>query len=79
MEKNSPCVHEDAPGGNNHYTHGIEPIVYIESHNMSFNEGNVVKYITRYKYKSNPLEDLKKTKYYIERLIDVELNKCSIG
>lgn len=31
--------------------------------------GNVLKYITRFQYKENPLEDLKKCKDYLEELI----------
>lgn len=51
-----------------HYTQGIECIDYITSKNMSFLEGNVVKYVTRYRMK-NGLEDLEKAKWYLERLI----------
>ena len=32
-------------------------------------KGNVIKYIWRYEKKVNPLEDLKKAKWYLERLI----------
>lgn len=54
----------------NHYTSkGIQPIDYIEANNLNFNEGNVIKYVTRYKDK-NGLEDLKKAQYYINRLIE---------
>ena len=38
---------------------------------MDFLEGNIIKYVTRYKYK-NGIEDLKKAKQYIERLIERE-------
>lgn len=52
-----------------HYTSGsIQPIDFIEANNLNFNEGNVVKYVTRHKYK-NGLEDLKKAKFYLEREI----------
>lgn len=52
-----------------HYQHGIEPIVYIESHDLNFNLGNVIKYISRSPYKGTELEDLKKAKCYLEREI----------
>lgn len=53
-----------------HYNQGkIEAIDYIQAWNMDFVEGSVIKYITRYKFKGKPLEDLKKAKWYIERLI----------
>lgn len=51
-----------------HYTQGIEAIAYIESHNMNFTEGNIIKYVTRYKHK-NGIEDLKKARFYLDRLI----------
>lgn len=57
-----------------HYNKGIETIDYIESWDMNFNEGNVIKYTTRAKYKENQLEDLKKAKWYIEREIQ-RINK----
>jgi len=54
----------------NHYTQGgIEPIDYILANDLDFLEGNVVKYVTRHKFK-NGLEDLKKAEYYLKALID---------
>ena len=44
-------------------------IDFIESWEMDFNTGNAIKYLSRHKYKGNPLEDLNKAKWYIERLI----------
>lgn len=52
-----------------HYQHGIEPIEFIESHNLNFNLGSAVKYIARAPYKGNELEDLKKAKWFLEREI----------
>tara|TARA_R100001480_G_scaffold2935_1_gene8097 strand:+ start:32 stop:289 length:258 start_codon:yes stop_codon:yes gene_type:complete len=51
-----------------YYTKGIETIDYIISHSMNYLEGNLVKYVTRYKHK-NGLEDLLKAKWYLDRLI----------
>lgn len=53
-----------------HYTTlSIQPIDYIEANKLDFNEGNVIKYVSRYKQK-NGLEDLKKARFYIDRLIE---------
>lgn len=52
-----------------HYQHGIEPIDYIESHDLNFNLGNVIKYVSRAPFKGTELEDLKKAKWYLEREI----------
>ena len=56
-------------GGNHYNNKAIQPIDYIMANKLDFCEGNVVKYITRYKDK-NGLEDLKKAKQYIEFLIE---------
>lgn len=53
-----------------HYVgHGIEPIEFIESHNLNFCLGSAVKYISRAPYKGTELEDLKKAKWFLEREI----------
>lgn len=53
-----------------HYTSGgIQPIEYIDANKLGYYEGNILKYITRYKMK-NGIEDLQKAKWYLERLID---------
>ena len=52
-----------------HYTKcKIEPLDFIEANGLSFSEGNVVKYISRYKRK-NGLEDLIKARVYLDRVI----------
>ena len=56
-------------GGDHYKNKTIQPIDYIIANELGFCEGNVVKYITRYKDK-NGLEDLKKAKQYIEFLIE---------
>ena len=52
-----------------HYNKGIEVIDFIESWGMDFNTGNAIKYLSRHKYKEKPLEDLKKARWYVDRLI----------
>jgi len=52
-----------------HYEKRIQPIEYIEANGLDFCEGNVVKYVTRYKDKGG-VSDLKKAEYYIKRLIE---------
>jgi hypothetical protein len=53
-----------------HYTQGsIEPIDYITGNQMDFLSGNIIKYVTRHRYKGNPLQDLEKAEFYLKRLI----------
>ena len=56
-----------------HYHLDIEPFDYIHDNDMGFAEGNVVKYISRWRYKENGIDDLYKAKQYIEMLIEKEL------
>jgi len=54
----------------NHYKQGsIEVIDFILDQKMSYLEGNIIKYVSRYKFK-NGIEDLNKAKWYIEKLIE---------
>ncbi len=57
-----------------HYNKGIEVIEFIDSWDLGFYEGNIIKYVTRYPHK-NGIEDLKKAKWYLDRLIEIIDNK----
>ena len=50
-----------------YYQQGIEPIEVIESWDLNFNLGNVIKYTLRAPYKENMIQDLEKAKWYLER------------
>tara|TARA_B100001248_G_C27147192_1_gene347272 strand:- start:388 stop:618 length:231 start_codon:yes stop_codon:yes gene_type:complete len=55
-----------------HYTNKeIEPIDYIIGNGLTYCEGNVVKYITRWRGKGG-IDDLKKAKVYIDFIIEKE-------
>jgi hypothetical protein len=54
-----------------HYTQGIECIDYIASHNMDYLEGNIIKYVTRYRFKGG-VDDLRKAEWYLKRLLKRE-------
>lgn len=55
-----------------HYTEGgIEVIDYIEAKDFNYRLGNVIKYVSRAgrKIDSDPIEDLKKARWYLDREI----------
>ena len=53
-----------------HYQQGnIQVLDFINDQKFSYLEGNIVKYICRYKTK-NGLEDLEKAQYYLNALIN---------
>jgi hypothetical protein len=60
--------------GSHYRDKGIQPIIYIHANNLGFCEGNVVKYVTRWRDK-NGVADLKKAIHYLELLI--ELNETA--
>lgn len=49
----------------------IQPAEYIYANALGYFEGNVVKYVTRWR-KKNGIADLEKAKHYIELLIELE-------
>lgn len=56
-----------------HYNKGkIEVIAVIEDWKLNYNEGALLKYFARYKYKENRLHDLLKCMWHLQRLIDIE-------
>jgi len=57
--------------GNHYKDKGIQPIIYIHANNLGFCEGNVVKYVTRWKDKGGKA-DLEKAIHYLELLIQLE-------
>lgn len=61
-------------GGRHYKTQGIEPWDFIYSNNIGFLEGNVIKYVSRYKEK-NGLVDLQKAQHYLQKLIEVNSDK----
>jgi|TARA_E500000305_G_scaffold100327_1_gene93132 hypothetical protein len=52
-----------------YYKRSIQVTDFIIEYDMNFLEGNIIKYVTRYKEK-NGLEDLIKAKWYLDKLIE---------
>ena len=50
----------------------IEVTDFIIDQSMSFLEGNIVKYLARYKEKSG-IEDLRKARWYLEKMIEEQV------
>jgi len=48
----------------------IQPWDYIVSNDLGFLEGNIIKYVTRWKHK-NGVDDLRKAQHYLAKLIEV--------
>ena len=62
----------DKQVGSNHYKlAGIQPVEYIHANNLSFCEGNVIKYITSHRNK-NKEEDVRKALHYCQLILKLE-------
>ena len=59
----------DTQVGGDHYKKlAIQPTEYIIKNNLNFCEGNVIKYVTRWRLKGG-VEDLLKAQHYLDLLI----------
>ena len=62
----------DVQVAGNHYKDlAIQPVEYIHANGIGYFEGNVIKYVSRWRAK-NGIKDLEKAKHYIELLIELE-------
>jgi len=57
-------------GGSHYKKFKIQPYEFISKNDLSFFQGNVIKYVCRYLHK-NKIEDLEKIKHYC----DLEIKK----
>jgi len=66
-----------------HYLHGRKETIDVITDCMTNDEfhgylkGNILKYVARYKFKGEPLEDLHKAQWYLNRLIKEVSNGTS--
>jgi hypothetical protein len=58
-------------GGDHYKKLKIQPIEFIHANNIPFIEGNIIKYIVRWRDK-NGIKDLEKVKHYVDLLISLE-------
>lgn len=54
-----------------YYGNEIDVIDFVMANNLDFIQGNIIKYVVRYRNK-NGLEDLLKAREYLNRLIEEE-------
>lgn len=64
----------DTQVGGTHYMKPIQPWDFIAANDIGFFEGNVIKYVTRWRDKAG-VADLKKARHYLDKLIELEENK----
>ena len=57
-------------GGDHYKGKTVQPWDFIAANGLGFFEGNVVKYVTRWKDKGG-VQDLHKARHYLDKLIEV--------
>ena len=57
-------------GGEHYKKNAIQPWDYIVSNDLGYLEGNIVKYVSRWKDKGGR-QDLEKARHYLDKLIEV--------
>ena len=55
--------------GGDHYNTEIQPWDYIIANDIGYLEGNIIKYVSRYKRKGG-VDDLRKAQHYLQKLIE---------
>ena len=61
-------------GGSHYKSKAIQPWDYIAANGLGYFEGNVVKYVSRWRDKAG-VADLEKARHYLDKLIEMERNK----
>jgi hypothetical protein len=61
-------------GGDHYKNLVIQPVEYITANNLSYLQGSVIKYVTRYQDK-NGIEDLQKAIHFVKMMIQEEEDK----
>ena len=74
--RNITCATEEKAlakqvAGNHYKDMPIQPVEFIHANALGYFEGNVVKYISRWRKKGG-VADLEKAKHYVELLIELE-------
>lgn len=58
-------------GGSHYKDCAIQPVQFIHANGIGYCEGNVIKYVTRWRHKGG-VADLRKAIHYLQMLIELE-------
>jgi len=61
-------------GGDHYKAKPIQPWDFIAANQLGYFEGNIVKYLSRWRDKGG-INDLKKARHYLDKLIELEDNQ----
>jgi len=75
IEKEAILATERQVGGSHYKSCKIQPVDYIVENNLTFLEGNVVKYITRHRRKGEGARDIEKVIHYCELILEKDYGR----
>jgi len=75
LEKEAIIATDRQVGGDHYKTCKIQPVDYIVENNLTFLEGNVVKYITRHRRKGEGARDIEKVIHYCELILEKDYGR----
>ena len=75
LEKEARLATERQVGGDHYKSCKIQPVDYIVENNLTFLEGNVVKYITRHRRKGEGASDIEKVIHYCELILEKDFGR----
>ena len=69
--KGTMSANDTQIAGSHYKGKAIQPWDYIASNDLGYFEGNIVKYVSRWKDKGG-IDDLRKAKHYLDKLIELQ-------
>ena len=75
LKKEAKIATDRQVGGDHYKTCKIQPVDYIVENNLTFLEGNVVKYITRHRRKGEGARDIEKVIHYCELILEKDYGR----
>ena len=68
-------ANETQIGGDHYKEKTIQPWDFIAANQLGYFEGNIVKYVSRWRDKGG-IDDLKKARHYLDKLIELKDNQA---
>ena len=62
-------------GGDHYRKMKIQPVEFIHANGIPYFEGNIIKYVSRWRSKGG-INDLQKARHYIDLLIELEIKEA---
>jgi len=72
LDRSVRSVRDTQVGGDHYRKFKIQPWDVIDEYGLTFYAGNALKYLLRAGHKGVALEDLKKARHYLDRMIEIE-------